>query len=296
MKYLGLANEILSMKITRDRKSKRLWLSQERYIEKVLERFNMGEAKPVCTPLAGHFKLGSHQCPTNDKEKEEMKTVPYSSAVGSLMYAMVCTRPDIAFAVGVVSRFLSNPGTEHWEAVKWILEYFKGTSKACLCFGSNKPILKAYTDVDWAGDVNARKSTSGYLVTFAGGAVSWQSKLQKCVALSTTEAEYIAITEASKELLWMKKFFKELGMNQNKYILYCDSQSAIHLSKNPTFHSRSKHIQVRYYWIRDVLEMKLLQLEKIHTDDNGSDMLTKTVTSQKLWICREMAGLLESST
>ena len=296
MKDLGSANKILGMKITRDRKNRKLWLSQERYIEKVLERFNMSEAKPVCSPLADHFKLGSHQCPTSDEDKAEMKSIPYSSAVGSLMYALVCTRPDIAFAVGVVSRFLSNPGKEHWAAVKWILRYLRGTSKACLCFGSGKPVLEAYTDADWAGDVDSRKSTSGYLVTFAGGAVSWQSKLQKCVALSTTEAEYIAITEACKELLWMKKFFKELGMKQEKYILHCDSQSAIHLSKNPTFHSRSKHIQVRYHWIRDVLEMKLLQLEKIHTDDNGSDMMTKILPSEKLMSCKRIAGLLESST
>ncbi|WP_036768046.1 Ty1/Copia family ribonuclease HI, partial [Plesiomonas shigelloides] len=123
-----------------------------------------------------------------------------------------------------------------------------------------------------AGDVDSRKSTSGYLITLAGGAVSWKSTLQKCVALSTTEAEFIAATEACKELLWLKKFLCELGFQQEKYQLFCDSQSAIHLRKNSSFHSRSKHIDVRYHWIRDVLEKKQLQLEKIHTDENGSDM------------------------
>ncbi|CAN1237861.1 Retrovirus-related Pol polyprotein from transposon TNT 1-94, partial [Linum grandiflorum] len=118
------------------------------------------------------------------------------------------TRPDIAHAVGVVSRFLSNPGKEHWAAVKWILRYLRGA------------------------------------------AVSWQSRLQKCVALSTTEAECITVTEACKEVLWLKKFLQELGIKQERYVLYCDSQSAIHLCKNPTFHSRSKHIDVRYHWIR----------------------------------------------
>lgn len=148
-------------------------------IERVLEKFNMKNAKPVSTPLAGHFKLSVKQSPSNEKEKKDMKDVPYASAVGSLMYAMVCTRPDIAHAVGVVSRFLANPGKEHWTAVKWILRYLKGTSKLCLCFGSAKPVLEGYTDADMAGDVDSRKSTSGYLFTFAGGAVSWQSKLQK---------------------------------------------------------------------------------------------------------------------
>ncbi|CAL9000335.1 unnamed protein product, partial [Prunus brigantina] len=120
-----------------------------------------------------------------------------------------------------------------------------------------------------------RRTTSDHCVFVKrfddGGAVSWQSKLQKCVALSTTEAEFIAATEACKEMLWMKRFLQELGQEQHKYTLHCDSQSAIHLSKNPSFHSRSKHIDVRYHWIHDVLESKQLQLEKIHTDDNSSD-------------------------
>jgi len=114
--------------------------------------------------------------------------------------------------------------------------------------------------------------------------------------LSTTEAEYIAITEAAKELLWMKKFLQELGLQQERYLLYCDSHSPIHLSKNSTFHSRSKHIDVRYHWIRDVLDEKLLQIEKIHTDDNGSDMMTETLPMQKLEICRRKAGLVEPPT
>lgn len=225
-----------------------------------------------------------------------MLKVPYASTVGSLMYAMVCTRPDIAHAVGVVSRFLSNPGKEHWAAVKWILRYLRGTSKVCLYFGDGKPMLDGFTDSDMAGDIDSRKSTSGYLMTFAGGVVAWQSKLQKCVALSTTEAEFIAITEACKEELWLKKFLQELGLKQEKYVLYCDSQSAIHLSKNSTFHSRSKHIDVRYHWIRDVLDSKLLQLEKVHTDDNISDMLTKTLSRDKHLKCRTLAGMVDLST
>ena len=237
------------MKISRDRSKKLLWLSQERYIEKVLERFNMKDAKSVISPLAGHHKLNSKQCPTSKKEKEEMRKVPYQSVVGSLMYAMVCTRPDIAYAVGVVSRFMTNPGKAHWEAVKWILRYLKGTSTSCLCFGSGDPVLQGYTNADYAGDKDRRKSTSGYLMTYAGGAVSWQSRLQKCVSTSTTEAEYIAAVDAGKEVLWMKNFLQELGMKQEKYVLFCDSQSAIHLAKNSSYHSRTKHIDVRYHWI-----------------------------------------------
>ncbi|KAL5838732.1 hypothetical protein ACOSQ3_015901 [Xanthoceras sorbifolium] len=168
MKDLRPAKQILGMTITRNRQNRRIWLSQERYVEKVLERVNMSKAKSISSPLASHFKLNASQCPSSEEEKSEMSKVPYASAVGSLMYAMVCTRPDIAHAVGVVSRFLSNPGKEHWIAVKWILRYFRGTSSHCLCFGNGKPVLEGYTDSDMAGDVDTRKSISGYLITFAG--------------------------------------------------------------------------------------------------------------------------------
>jgi hypothetical protein len=166
----------------------------------------MKHAKQVSTPLSGHFKLSKKSCPSSNKEKENMALIPYSSAVESLIYAMVCTRPDIAHAVGVVSRFMVNLSKEHWEAVKWIFRYLRGSSKSCLSFGRSKPVLEGYTDADMAGDLDGRKSTSRFLFTFAGGAVSWQPKLQKCVTLSTTEAEYIAATEAGKEMLRMKWF------------------------------------------------------------------------------------------
>ncbi|XP_057432549.1 germacrene A acid 8-beta-hydroxylase-like [Lotus japonicus] len=275
MKDLGAARQILGIRIMRDRKEKKLWLSQEHYVKRVLQRFHMQKTKAVSTPLAPHFKLSAKQSPSNEAEKSDMQRVPYASAVGSLMYAMVCTRPNIAHAVGTVSRFLSNPGREHWNAVKWILRYLYGTSSMRLCFGGDKPTLVGYTDSDMAGDIDSRKSTSGYLIKFAEGAVAWQSRLQRCVALSTTQAEFIAITEACKELIWLKKFLQELGFVQDKYLLFCDSQSAIHLGKNSTFHSRSKHIDVRYHWIRDALDAGLLELAKVHTDDNGADMMTK---------------------
>ena len=133
---------------------------------------NMSKAKVVCSPVTGHLKLSSKQCPTSEKNMKEMSKVSYASVVGSLMYAMICTRPDITHAVGVVSRFLTNHRKEHWEAVKWILIYLRGTSKLCLCFGSGELMLDRYTDSDMASDVDSRKSISGFLMTFAGGAVS----------------------------------------------------------------------------------------------------------------------------
>ena len=152
----------------------------------------MLEAKPVGSTLSENCKLSRKQSPKTKAEKADMMKVPYASAVGSLMYSMVYTRPDIGYAVGVVSRFMSNPSKEHWNAVKWILWYLKGTSNMCLRFGSCKPQLDGFTDSDMLADVHTSRSTSGYVMTFAGGAVSWQSRLQKTVALSTTEVEYMA--------------------------------------------------------------------------------------------------------
>ena len=242
------------------------------------------------------MKLSSRQRPSTNEENEEMGNVPYSSAVGSLMYAMVCARPDLAHAVGVVSIFLSNPGREHWNAIKWILRYLRGTSGLKLCFGGGKPILTGYTDSDLAGDVDTLRSTSRLLNTFAGGAVSWQSKLQKCVALSTTEAEFVAATEACKELLFLKRFLKELSYSQERYVLLCDSQSTIHLAKHPTFHSKSKHIDVKYHWILDVLDEKLIDLENVHTNDNGAIMMTKILPRCKFEVFCSLVGMARSST
>jgi hypothetical protein len=177
MKDLGAAKKILGMTITRDRKKREITLSQKQYIDKVVERFGMADAKVTPIPLAGHFRLSSELCPKTQEEKEFMEKIPYKSAIGSIMYAMVSTRPDIAHAVGVVSRFMSNPGKAHWEAVKWILRYLKGTSDYVLCFGGNKVQLQGYTDSDLAGDLDKRRSTTGYTFTFAGAAISWASRL-----------------------------------------------------------------------------------------------------------------------
>ena len=146
----------------------------------------MSKAKAIYSPLASHLKLSLKQYPTSEKDMKEMSKVPYAYVVGSLMYAMVCIRPNIAHVVVVVNWFLTNHGKKHWEVVKWLLRYLRGTSRVCLCFGNGEPMLDGYIDSDMADDVDFTKSILGFLMTFAGGVVSWQSKLQKCVALSTT--------------------------------------------------------------------------------------------------------------
>ena len=291
MKDLGDASHILGMRIVRDRDKKLLYLSQAEYIDKVLKRFNMERGKALSTPLPPYVKLCLNDCPKSDAEKVEMAKVPYSSAVGSLMYAMICTRPDIAYAVGVVSRYMSNPGKKHWEAVKGVMRYLNGTKELCICFGKKEACVLGYTDADYAGDMDKRRSTSGYVFNFTGGAVSWRSRLQNCTSMSTTEAEYIAASEACKEAIWLARLVGDLGISVEVPTLHCDSQSAIMLAKNPVFHAKTKHIAVKYHFIRDVLEDKLMELVKVHTDDNPADLLTKGLASERFAHCRALMGV-----
>ncbi|CAM8885712.1 unnamed protein product [Rhodiola kirilowii] len=200
MKDLGAAQKILGVEIYKERSQKKLFLSQKSYIQKILSRFGMSSAKPIDTPSAVNLRLSSVSAAQSEAEKEYMSRVPYSSAVGSLMYAMVCTRPDIAHAVSVVSRFMGQPGKEHWQAVKRIFRYLRGTSNVGLIYGSDSQCLvTGYTYSDYAGDVDSRRSMTGYVFTLGGSVVSWKATLQPTVTLSTTESEYMALTEAAKE-------------------------------------------------------------------------------------------------
>ena len=164
--------------------------------------------------MVSHFKLSKEACPKTEEEMVHMSKVPYASVVGSLMYAMVYTRPDVAHAVGVVSRYMNNPGKEHWIAVKWILRYLKGTTNQELCFGGSNVSLQGYVDADMASDIDNRRSTTGYIFIVGGITISLVSKIQSVVALSTMEAEYVATIEASKEMIWLQRFLDELGKKQ----------------------------------------------------------------------------------
>ena len=158
----------------------------------------MNDAKPRTTSLANRIKLLKEQSPMTVEEYEHMTSVPYTCAIGSLMYAMVCTRPDITHSVGVVSKYVINLGKEHWEAVKWLLSYLRGTSNTSLCYGNGKVVMQGFVDADLSGDVYYSKSTSGYIYIIDGVAVSWMFKFQKCVALSSIETEYVTIVEAGR--------------------------------------------------------------------------------------------------
>ncbi|KAG8499626.1 hypothetical protein CXB51_006086 [Gossypium anomalum] len=288
MKDLGPAKKILGMEILRDRKASKLYLSQKGYIEKLLCRFNMRSAKPVSTPLAAHFRLSSALSPQSDDEIEYMSHVPYSSAVGSLMYAMVYSLPDLSYAVSAVSRYMANPGKEHWKAVQWILRYLRGTTDVCLQFGRTEDGVIGYVDADFAGDLDRRRSLTGYVFTIGGCAISWKATLQTTVALSTTEAEYMAITEACKEAIWLKGLFSELNEDLQISTVFYDSQSAIFLTKDQMFHERTKHIDVRYHFVRDIIARGDIVVSKISTHENPADMMTKSLPITKFKHCLDL--------
>lgn len=289
MKDLGAARKILGMEIYRDRNQKKLFLSQKGYIQKILSRFGMSTAKPIDTPSAANIHLSTAFAPKSAEENEYMSRVPYASAVGSLMYAMVCTRPDLAQAVSVVSRFMAQPGKEHWQAVKRIFRYLRGTSDVGLIYGSDTQCLvTGYSDSDYAGDVDSRRSMTGYVFTLGGSVVSWKATLQPTVTLSTTEAEYIALTEAAKEGIWLKGLVNDLGLHHDQAIVYCDSLSAICLAKDQVHHERTKHIDVRYHFLRSE---KRIKVNKVGTADNPADMFTKPVPHSKFKHCLDLLNV-----
>ncbi|GJU72676.1 retrotransposon protein, putative, ty1-copia subclass [Tanacetum coccineum] len=294
MKELGEAKKILGMEIVRDRSRKILRVSQSGYVSKILNNFRIDNGKSVQMPLGGHFKLSLKDCPVRDCDVERMSKVPYANAVGSLMYLMVCTRPDIAYAVSVVSRYLANPGKNHWEAVKWILKYLRGTANVSLVYGTdrgNHVDVTGFVDSDYAKDPDKGRSITGYAFLVQRCVVSWKATLQHVVALSTTEAEYMALTEAVKEAIWLRGLLEELGVELNTVAVNCDNQGAIHLSRNHVFHERTKHINVRYHFIREVLEAKTVEVLKVGTEHNAADALTKVVPGHKLQHCLELLSV-----
>ncbi|GJT69684.1 retrovirus-related pol polyprotein from transposon TNT 1-94 [Tanacetum coccineum] len=294
MKELGPARKILGMEIVRDRGSRTLKVSQSGYVQKILNNYRMDNGKSVSVPLGAHFKVSLKDCPSNDWDVERMSKVPYANVVGSLMYLMVCTRPDIAYAVSIVSRYLANPGKNHWEAVKWILKYLKGTADVGLVYGRDQGKhvdVDGFVDADYAKDPDKGRSITGYVFMVHGCVVSWKATLQHVVALSTTEAEYMALTEAVKESIWLKGLLIELGVNLRSVIVNCDNQSAIHLSRNAMFHERTKHINVRYHFIREIVESKEIEVAKIGTKDNAADAFTKVVPGPKFKYCMKILGV-----
>lgn len=231
MQDLGELHHFLGIKVLQDLVDGKVWIGQPNYVQKLLEKFGMQDSKPVSTPSAPDSKLVKKTA--KDEEADQKK---YQAAVGSLLYLSTKTRPDIAFAVGNVARFCSEPTKVHFSAVKRIMRYLKGTQDLGLLYHKHSTALSCvgYSDADWGGSLDDRKSTSGYVFQWSGAAVSWRSRKQTCVALSTAEAEYIALSAAAQEALWIRQLIGDIVVGSVCPMeIFEDNQSAICLANNP---------------------------------------------------------------
>ncbi|MCO5585837.1 hypothetical protein L7F22_039770 [Adiantum nelumboides] len=192
--------------------------------------------------------------------------------------------------MGVVSRYMANPGKKHYDALKHLLRYLKGIANKCFCFGNSEASIMGYTDVDYAGCLDTQKYTSRYVFLFAREPVSWRSILETCTSSSTTESKYVAVSSASKEAIWLAHLMGDLGIHEIP-VLHYDSQRAITLAKNPVFHFKTKIIEVRYHVVQDILATKRIELAKVHIDDNPADALTKSLASERFTHCSNMMGI-----
>ncbi|KAJ9567120.1 hypothetical protein OSB04_003086 [Centaurea solstitialis] len=286
MKDLGEAAYILGIKIYRNRSKRLIGLSQSTYIDKILKKFRMDESKKGFIPMQHGIVLSKTQCPVSSQDQDKMKSVPYASAIGSIMYAMLCTRPDVAYSVSVTSRYQQNPGEPHWVAVKNILKYLRRTKDMFLVFGGSEDEISVndYSDASFQTDRDDFRSQSGYVFTLNGGTISWKSSKQDTIADSTTEAEYIAASDAAKKAVWLRNFLSDLRVitSVSRPIdIFCDNSGAVAQAKEPREHHKSRHVLRNYHLIREIIGRGDVRICKIPTEDNVADPLTKPLARVK---------------
>ncbi|KAF5447193.1 hypothetical protein F2P56_032762, partial [Juglans regia] len=286
VKDLGVLHYFLGIQVSRN--SSGLFLSQHRYIANLLSRTNMHQSKTVSTPMASSTRLTAVDGPSFEDPQL------YRSVVGSLQY-LSFTRPDISFAVNRVCQFMHCPRLIHWQAVKRILRYLRLTST----FGLHlSPIssfkITAFSDADWAGCPDDRKSTGGFCIFFGSHLISWGSKKQPTVARSSTEAEYKSVANTACEILWLQSLLTELGIVISDIpTLFCDNLGATYLSVNPVMHSRIKHVDLDYHFVRDRVAAKTLAVKFLQSKDQLADILTKPLSSSRFSLLRSSLTILD---
>jgi hypothetical protein len=284
MQDLGPIESIIGFKI--ERNENETTISQEKYIDNILRKFNMTECKQIDTPM-----LPVSNKPPKDKNKKEdfLDSPPkdfqdislYQQAIGNLIYLANGSRPDICYAVNSLARKMQQPSVTDWEATKRVIRYLKGTKNSKIVYSVDPKPLIGYTDASYADDKETRKSTGGYLFTLNGGAISWRSKKQSIVACSSTEAEYIALSDATKEAKWLNKLQEDLKVEKKPTIIYEDNQSTIMLAENSIHNERSKHIDTRYHYIREQIEEGYIRVVYIATEYQPADSMTKALARIK---------------
>jgi hypothetical protein len=288
MTDIGLMHYFLGLEVWQE--PGHIFLGQGKYVCDILSRFQMGDSRPMTTPMITNWKK------LHASESQLMDSTLYRQLIGSLMY-LVNTRPDICFAVNTLSQFMVEPRRVHWVAAKHVLRYLCGTVDYGMDYHRGDGVrLVGYTDSDWAGCVSDRKITSGCCFGLGSAVVSWFSRKQKSVALSSAEAEYMAASQASCEALWLRKMLIGLfGVQLRPTVIYCDNQSCIKLSENPVFHDRSKHIEIRYHFTHDYVQRGAVELQYISTEEQVVDILTKALNMGKFVFFRDKLGVVSNT-
>lgn len=287
---LGELKHCLGMRF--ERRNDGIYIQQEGYIKDILRTFGMLDCNPVSTPLDISVKLSK----SNPWKEDDGRKPPYRELVGALLYLSITTRPDIAHAASLLSQYNDRFGKAHWTAAKRVLRYLKGSAQLGIVFGRQKGPLTGFVDADWAGSVDDRRSFTGYTFVWNGGAIAWESKKQRTVALSSTESEYMALGEAAKEAIYLTRFLSEFGIRNPKSVeLFNDNLGAQKLAENPLFHGRTKHIDVRHHFVRELVESGSIELKHISTDEMPADVLTKALPKPKHWKCLSLLGIAEGS-
>jgi transposase InsO family protein len=284
MTDLGLLHYFLGLEVEQECGS--FFVSQRKYASDLLKKFGIKESKIASTPMNVNEKL------EKDDGSGPADATKYRSLIGGLMY-LTHTRPDISYAVGVVSRHMQNPTKHHFGTAKRILNYIAGTADYGMWYEStNNFKLVGYSDSDWAGCAEDRKSTSGHMFTLGTGAVSWSSKKQATVALSTTEAEYSAVSSAACQAVWLRRILADFEQEQQQpTVIFCDNQSTIAMTQNPAFHGRTKHIDIRVHFIRDLVTNGDVEVKYVNTDKQVADVLTKALARSKFEQFRSALGV-----
>lgn len=285
LKLLGQLKYFLGVHFTRDRERRIVKMSQMNYIEKVLERFDMANCKPVATPIATS-KLDSEIATENI-------SYPFREAVGSLMFIMVVSRPDLSYVIGLLSRKLDKPSNDDILLIKRVFRYLQGSKSLVLCLGGCANVsLVSFVDADWAGDLIDRKSTSGYVLQVGAGSILWSSKKQATVAASTTEAEYIAAATAAMDLIWLRSLLSSLGYKQvGPSTLFEDNQACIAIATNPKNHGRIKHVDIKFHFLRDRIEIGDIDIQYCPSQDMVADIFTKPLPKDRFSMLRIKLGL-----
>ena len=302
MTDLGKANMFLGMRIQLDILESGEWnytISQEHYIKRILDEYSIHYGAYLPLPASGYLKKNSDEGESTDIKR-------YQRAIGSLMYVMLATRPDIAFPISHVAQFASNPSKEHWEAVLHILRYLHYTKQRKLHL--NNPLLEdfathgpstvnqvfGFSDADWAGDSTDRRSISAYGFYFYRGLISWSAKKQPIVATSTLESEYIAAAHAAKQATWLRQFSSELGHPSLPVKLFMDNQGCIKVSTNAEDHKRTKHFDIRFHYLREQVAQNKIIPYYISTKRMAVDTLTKPLPLVKFTVGLGLLGVLNS--